>query len=216
MFRYFLIDSAIDFRSLCQAFFRSLEDARFRKNLVKHWQGRQKLMSGNHRSIDAKTTSSEQIIEYLSKNKRNFDRKTTCDQSEKTSFCSSKTRAHVNRKTIPRAPSAKRRSESVPDVSKECLGPSRLCPGSIPERPESILGASWGVPRASWSVPGASPERPRSVPMRPRSLRRHSGAILERFGFDFSLPGRFSEPSWAIFALIFLAPSFACAASTTR
>ena len=86
MFRYVFIDSAIDFRSLCQAFFRSLEDARFRKNLVKHWQGRQKLMSGDHRSIDAKTTSSEQIIEYLSKNKRNFDRKTTCDQSEKISF----------------------------------------------------------------------------------------------------------------------------------
>ena len=103
----------------------------------------------------------------------------------------------------------------------------RKCPGRIQgvswtvptvsrERPESIWGAPWGVPRMSRSVPGASPERPRSVPMRPRSLRRHSGAILERFGFDFSLPGRFSEPSWAIFALIFLAPSFACAASTTR
>ena len=33
IFRSCLIDSAIDFRSLCRSFFRSLEDARFRKTL---------------------------------------------------------------------------------------------------------------------------------------------------------------------------------------
>ena len=149
------------------------------------------------------------MIECRLKNKRNFDRKTTRYRSNKQRLFHQKIECEHepenNSTGAPREKAVRKRPVSARGVSWTIQTASR-------ERPR----ASRSAPRASQSISGASPERPRSVPMRPRSLRRHSGAILERFGFDFSLPGRFSEPSWAIFALIFLAPSFACVASTTR
>ena len=175
---FFSVVSAHVFRSRRRSFLRSIADARVRKNLVKHWQGRQKSRFGANQASHARLPrqAKNRSKSYRTTNKKSISNLLASDQEKRCIFvaktfenrCASVWRG-VRRHEPALRPS---RELSWSIVERSWRGPRRLQnafggPGAPRER-------FWHGRGALLAIPGAS-ETLGDVLGRPRIDRRRPG-----------------------------------------
>ena len=168
---FFSVVSAHVFRSRRRSFLRSIADARVRKNLVKHWQGRQKSRFGANQASHARLPrqAKNRSKSYRTTNKKSISNLLASDQEKRCIFvakafenrCASVWRGV--RRLKPALRISRELSRSI--FERSWRGPRRAFGG--PGRPKSALGTAWACFWPSRGLPGDAPGRSRIDRRRP-------------------------------------------------
>ena len=190
---FFSVVSAHVFRSRRRSFLRSIADARVRKNLVKHWQGRQKSRFGANQASHARLPrqAKNRSKSYRTTNKKSISNLLANDQEKRCIFVA-KTFENRGasvwrgvRRLKPALRISRELSRSI--FERSWRGPRRAFGGpASQERSWHGLGVLLAVPGASRRRPGASPNRPEA----PRTVQDRFwnvfGLIFRPFLVDFA------------------------------